>query len=375
MDDMRSHVLNSFRSGVPGGGLPRACFLLDPAARDEPTSYQIDLILDGVRHQYGFTLSDQRVLEEFAFRYPNGKAALIFDRTLNEIKFPAGERSIGRAVQQILRPNALFLSTAAATEHPQLLPLYGWFSRNLRLAEAASRSHRWAFTAAMMNNVASRDQILAFISAADLGITNANVKELDGATRERYNRAFRIFMGVEEEASDAEIELTDFMDPDIVLTHRGMQGDIQFDTNIESLGTLVWLGLAGAVVDALNQGSVLLADELESSLHPMLVAHLVKLFQNPQTNPRRAQLIFNSHEALLLGYSRDDRVLGRDQVWLSEKSYDGSTRLFPLSDLSPRRDEPIARRYLAGRYGGVPILAQEEFDALTDRTVEEQLSL
>jgi hypothetical protein len=87
----------------------------------------------------------------------------------------------------------------------------------------------------------------------------------------------------------------------------------------------------------------------------------VRLFQDSETNPKGAQLIFNSHEASLLGDSGGERVLGRDQVWFTEKSHDGVSRLYALSGLSPRSDEAIGRRYLAGRYGATPILAAEEF--------------
>ena len=124
---------------------------------------------------------------------------------------------------------------------------------------------------------------------------------------------------------------------------------------------MVWFGLAGPVVHALASGSVLLVDEIEAGLHPALVRQLVRLFQDPETNPRGAQLIFNSHEASLLGDSGGERVLGRDQVWFTEKSDDGASRLYPLSDLSPRIDEAIGRRYLAGRYGATPILADKDF--------------
>lgn len=85
--------------------------------------------------------------------------------------------------------------------------------------------------------------------------------------------------------------------------------------------------------------------------------------------PKGAQLIFNSHEASLLGDSRGDRVLGRDQVWFTEKSHDGATRLYPLADLSPRGDEAIGRRYLGGRYGATPIVSREEFVEITAGTV------
>jgi AAA15 family ATPase/GTPase len=124
---------------------------------------------------------------------------------------------------------------------------------------------------------------------------------------------------------------------------------------------MVWFGLAGPVIQALATGSVLLVDEIEASLHPALVAQLVRMFQDSATNARGAQLIFISHEASLLGDSGGERALGRDQVWFTEKSHDGVSRLYALSDLSPRSDEAIGRRYLAGRYGATPILTAEEF--------------
>ena len=108
----------------------------------------------------------------------------------------------------------------------------------------------------------------------------------------------------------------------------------------ESLGTLVWFGLVGPVIDALSDGSVLLADELDASLHPTLVQELVQLFQRPDTNPRQAQLIFNSHDVTILGEAGSDRLIGRDQIWLTEKRDDGSTSLYPLTDLDPGEERP-----------------------------------
>jgi hypothetical protein len=95
--------------------------------------------------------------------------------------------------------------------------------------------------------------------------------------------------------------------------------------------------------------------------HPAPVAQLVKLFQNPDTNPKRAQLIFNSHDATLLGDSVADQIIGRDQVWFTEKRDDGGTRIYALAELAPRKEEAIGRRYLAGRYGATPILSGQQF--------------
>jgi len=340
LDDMRALVLQSFRQGDPRGGMPRNAFRLSPSTAGEPSRFEVDLVLAGIRHEYGFLISDERVEEEWAYRYPHGKAALLFRRTADAVALGEQNRVKGRAVTEILRPNSLYLSAAAAASHPDLLPLQQWFERNLVLAEASSRAQRWAVTTELMRQEDRREQVLALLRAADLGITDARVRDDEADGKEPDP-------GVDE--------------PGVVLSHRGAGGDVDFESAEESLGTRVWLGLAGPVIDALGGGDVLLVDEIEASLHPALVVQLVRLFQSPEANPKGAQLIFNSHEAVLLGDSRGDRVLGRDQVWFTEKAFDGATRLYPLADLSPRGDEAISRRYLAGRYGATPIIAPEEF--------------
>lgn len=360
MDDMRLHVLQSFRSGNPTGGIIRRPFLLDEESRRAPTRYEIDLVLDGVRHEYGFVLDDTRVIEEWVYRYPHGRAALLFHRRGDAVDFGSADRAKGRAVTELLRPNALFLSTAASANHPTLLPLYAWFERNLLLAEASSRHARQALTTQLLDAPDMRENVLEFLRAADLGITGAKKVEPDPVVKERVNRAVRI-LARQDDGTDVSGESQDIADFGVTLTHRGSVQDVELAAADESFGTLVWFGLVGPVLSAIAQGSVLLADELDASLHPALVGQLVRLFQSPQTNPHRAQLIFNSHDATLLGDSTTDQLIGRDQVWFAEKNDGGSTRMYALADLAPRKEEAIGRRYLAGRYGATPILATQQF--------------
>jgi len=363
MNDMRNHVLLSFRHGNPAGGVPRRAFMLDPAMRNAPSTFEIDLVLDGVRHEYGFTFNDEEFTEEWVYRYPRGRAALLFHRRGLQVEFPASERSLGNAITRLLRPNALFLSTAASANHNVLLPLYSWFGRNLLLAEENTRPLRQAFTRRMLDDDRRQQEVLALLHAADLGVRGARNIELDPVMKERMQRAIRILNGVESDL-DVPDDGPSFSDLGIHLIHQGFDGaELELPPNEESLGTLTWFGLIGPVLDALADGSVFLADELDSSLHPALVAQLVRMFQDPVTNPRRGQLIFNSHDATLLG-DAGDRLLGRDQVWFTEKLNNGSTRLYPLTDLDPRKQESIGRRYLAGRYGATPILSDQEFDAV-----------
>lgn len=375
IDDMRRLVLESFRAGDRSTPIDRHPFVLDPECGETPSTYEIVLILNGIRYEYGLTVDDAHVISEYARRYPRGKALTIFRRDEDGLHVGEGNRAKARAVGEIIRPNSLYLSAASAADHPGLQPLYEWFHRNLTLCEAATRQSRWAYTMRLMQRENFRGKVLAMLHAADLGITDARLREPDPEVLERVRRVIKLVqkeMMLEVRAGeDGPINFD--VDPflGIVLSHRGTRSNVELDSSDESLGTLVWLGLIGPVLDALAHGTVLLADELESSLHPGLVAQLVRIFQSPRSNPLGAQLIFNSFDAGLLGNSVDDRVLGRDQVWFTEKLYDGRTRLYPLSDLSPRKAEAVSTRYLAGRYGAAPIISDAEFDALAAMVVSE----
>ena len=142
MDDMRSIVVSSFRRGSPTGGMPQRPFRLDGASAKRPSRFEIDLILDGIRHQYGFTFDRTRVIDEWAVSFPKGRPVTLFGRDGMEIALGSSQRARGRSVMELLRPNALFLSTAASANHPLLLPLYTWFEQCLLLAEMRTRDGR-----------------------------------------------------------------------------------------------------------------------------------------------------------------------------------------------------------------------------------------
>lgn len=362
MNDMRTFVLQSFRSGKPGSKLPTKPFLLGTARESARSIYEVDLVLDGVRHEYGFEVDSQRVVREWARSYPRGRPVLLLDREHDLLQLGSHLRSRGRATEEVLRSNALFLSTAAATNHPLFMPLYEWFQRNLYYADVRTRGARQALTAELLEHKTHREQILGLLREADLGITDVQRRAFDPEFKEKLRRVLDIFRG---EDPDEDLEGYEFHEFEVRLHHRAGEGEFELGVEDESWGTMIWFGMVGLVVEALREGSVLLADELEASLHPALAAVLVNLFQSPQSNPRRAQLIFNSHEVTLMGDSAE-RTLGRDQVWFTEKAEDGSTRLYPLADLVPRREEAIARRYLAGRYGGTPIFSPRHLEQIAE---------
>lgn len=366
LSGMRDAVLHSFRHW-PDGRTRRVPFILDRAGAESPSSYRVEVILDGVLHEYGFELDDHTILHEWARRSPKGRSQLIYERTGSEVKVGSSFGSSLTAPAEAVRDNALLLSTAVAFRNSPLQPFYDWFARNLRLAEAANRDARQVYTARELKDPVRRDQILAMLRAADLGIVDIeefDESQLDPSLLEKVEAILRVITDGEEPDEDAARDAlaTGLMG----LVHKGSTGQVAMPLSEESYGSVVWLGLAGPVIDALKSGSVLLADELDASLHPALVSQLVRLFQDPETNPHRAQLLFTSHDVTLLGDSQRNRILGRDQIWLAEKANNGASRLLSLSDLGPRKEEAIGRRYLAGHYGGVPLVAAGDFAAVVD---------
>lgn len=357
MDDMRSHVLHSFRSNQPTGGVPRRPFRLDDRGPTQPTRFAIELVLEGVRLEYGFELDDERFLVEWAFHYPRGRRALVFERSGGSVALGSDLKGKGRAIADILRPNALFLSTAAYAGHPMMVRLFDWFSRNLILANARTRALRQGYTTSVISTEGRRESIIRLLRLVDSGIVDVNRRQLEPIVQERVQRAMRIVMG-EEDAPDAADDVP-LPDLGVLLVHGPQR--VEFDPEDESLGTLVWYGLAGPIIDALADGCVFLADELDASLHPTLTGQLIRVFQSPHTNPNRAQLIFNSHDTTLLGDS-SGHELGRDQYWLVDKALDGASTVTRLTDFSPRPDAALGRRYLAGTYGGLPDLSDDDFD-------------
>nr|MCL7021170.1 ATP-binding protein [Vibrio vulnificus] len=189
--------------------------------------------------------------------------------------------------------------------------------------------------------------VVSLLRAADLGIEDAGVTEDD--TRlpivgEDFEQALR--KALPRTKFSGQPPPMRLLDPRkaVWVAQRGRSGTVRLSLREQSEGTRMLLSYSGPVLDALDSGGLLVIDEVDSSLHPSLTAHLIKLFQEPQTNPRGAQLVLTTHDASLLGRSGGEEILKRDQIWFVEKNEYGESTLFPLSDFKPRQDENRERR-------------------------------
>jgi hypothetical protein len=366
---MRQFAIASDRDVEPGLGLSRHPFRLDAEYASAPSRYVVDLRLSGVRHTYGFTIDDDRVLEEWLYHYPLKKKRRIFERDGDAFSWgeESGRRGDLERIAEITAPTALFLSTSARFTHgfpfdhdtglnDPLLTTYLWF----RALHTRTRPDAWphlAMARAWPDQRSEQNLLVELLRAADLGIEDATVEEyaIDAFT-------------TEPEGPDVAVEATPLRRVKrkghrLRFTHKGSGTKAVLDLTDESTGTQQLLNLAMAAVVALRNGRMMTVDEIDASLHPMLTAKLIGLFQSSATNPHGSQLVFTSHDATLLGTFDAEEVLRRDQVWFTEKDDEGASILYPLTDFKPRRTgENRPRRYLNGNYGGIPDLSSDLFE-------------
>ena len=335
MSWMAEAVKRSATRWAPDGGVPRPRFKLDPNARDEASLFEVEFSLEEIRYVYGFEVSDERVETEWLFEYATGRRRTLFLRDADardEYDFK-GRQLKGELdqISKLTRPNALFVSMGAQLNNPQLARIFACLATGL-LMEVGLSGFRWSegpnrLASAVFNPGEWFADVEPLVSLADLGIVGG------------------VFRPMSHEGSSGQ---------ELSLQHRGAQGPVDLDHHEESKGTLTWLSTARSVLDALRRGVVLLHDELDASLHPALVAEVLRVFRDPKANPRGAQLICTLHDVSLLGSAHADAPLDRREVWIAEKSPMGQSELYPLTDARPATQENLERGYLRGRYGGVP---------------------
>lgn len=337
--------------GDPTGTEP---FALDPAMRDEPSEFVLRFALAGVRYHFVMVLDRTRILYESLSAFPKGREQVWYERTWDDESktyswSPARPTDYRRDPSRVsvTRDNALYLSTAVKFNDEQLRPIYLWFKEKVRFLplDAHAPVLSPGFTVRRIaENTMDRERILLLLKHADLGVLSASARERDLTRGD-----------LPGDLPDAVVErvLKNNKQLEISLGHRGLAGqEFPLPWEEESAGTQRLFALAGPWLDILKNGYFVGLDEIESSMHPAMVCELLKLFFSEETNHHGAQLIFTTHNPLLL----DTEVMRRDQIWFADKDDEGATHLYPLTDYKPRNKESLVRGYMAGRYGAIPFI-------------------
>ncbi|BCL16133.1 AAA family ATPase [Micromonospora sagamiensis] len=369
---MRQFVLFSDREVEPGLGIKREPFRLTPDSLAAPSHYVVDLTLNGVRHTYGYVLDDERVLEEWLYHYPKNRRRRVFERTGDAYRW--GEESnrgmASERVAEVTAPAALFLSTVARFGHGHaegagaepLHDVYRWF-RNIHSRSRLGPRLPGGVGPAWPEGEVSQRTVIELLRAADVGIVDV-VTVTTTVTDEQPV----VLRPSDLETGDAPLVRAVRNSPShrqrrLKFAHRGPSGEVLFELTEESTGTQQLLGLATEAATILSDGGTMCVDEIDASLHPLLTAKLIGLFQSTTSNPHASQLLFTSHDAALLGTMDTEEILRRDEIWFTEKDAKGVSTLYPLTDFKPRKEgENRQRRYLNGNYGAVPNLSTYLFE-------------
>ena len=360
---MRSAIFSSPRQIERLGSTGAEPFRLSMTTLDKPSHFQVVAVIKGTRYRYGFEMTPERVVREWLYSVPTTREALLFEREGNTIQsgrhFPEGRQ---RLIENT-RPDALFLGVAAQFNGPIASDVVSWFRRLTTLGMRSGRYAPWrtpSYGRGTLGLLKDGDEGLrALIRELDLGISDIQLEEIppeevedDTPTTLTLERARRLGMPI---VRTTHVVYDDDGEP---------TGEADFDLDFhESEGTRRLFALAGPLLNTLRSGGVLIVDELDARLHPLMTRALVARFNDRQANPKGAQLIFTTQDTNLL----DNALFRRDQIWFVEKNRQGASQLYSLAEFKVRNDLSFERGYIQGRFGAVPYLNPNKLNALLEQ--------
>jgi len=353
-----NRIIRNSAGYKPNEKLPVVPFFFDEETKSAPTKFEATFFMEGIRYQYGFSTTKEQVHKEWLLAWPLGREQTWFERDCNE-----NEPSFGRSLKgqnkstwSQVKKNSLFLSVAAQFNHKQLSKVYDWFKKQLRklpdIVEATAITD-----SLLLENIDSEEApdfknlATQLLRKADFGVNAFKIEKINF-------EEIKFPEDMSEEVRRAAAKHFSKYPPCIkTLYHCGLKYSLKLEE--ESEGTKRFYSLLGPLLESTAFGYTLYKDELELNMHPLLTREIVITIRENELNNISAQLIFTTHDTTLL----DPELFGRDQVWFTEKDEFGATQLYSLADYKEsavRKGEAMQKRYLAGRYGAVPIL--ERFD-------------
>lgn len=327
-------------------------FLFNNASKDKPTSFSIAFIVDGTLYDYGFSVLNNKIINEYLDK-KDKRTVNVFTRSgsnFETIKINSKEFKNVEHVIKNTREDVLFLSWANFCNNEMAMKIYKWFD-SIQIFDADDTHQLLSVTVNYMEEhengkkdiVDLMNKLGIPIDDFEIEITDSQMSEtLMAALKKSYKEKFKSIMNVKNIDLKIKQKVYDKDWDNYTMSDFGFE--------LESAGTKKLFEIAGPIISAINNGSVVLIDELDARLHPALVRHLVMMFNSLSHNPNNAQLICNTHDVTLL-----DEDIRRDQIYFLEKDEYGVSKLYSLCDFRGiRKDSKILKQYLLGVYGALP---------------------
>ena len=329
----------------PNSLLPIIPFKLNKKTINEPSSFEIKFILGNIKYLYGFKADSKAIYSEYLYYYPKGKQVKIFVReNIDKYTFNIEDNKKLNDIKNKNTSNKFFISTATNWNFEKTKPAYDFLTQKIGVIFTIDQVNNYSYK--MYSNDLDGDLkhlALSFLKKADFNITGYSVNE-ERMTEETLNSFPDQVKSLFPVGS---------LTYKISTKHNIENEEFEFNIGEESLGTQNIFSLIPVIRDVLLNGKVLIIDEIDKSLHPILVKYIIEIFNDNEINKNNSQLIFNTHDTNIL----DLELLRRDQIWFTEKNaINGSSNIYPLDDFSVRNTENVEKGYLLGRYGAVPFI-------------------
>lgn len=334
---------------------PYEPFLFDSTSKRKPVRFEIDFITVENKNEFKYIISfnSSEIVFEGLYFFPLGTQAKLYERSKNKLTYGDYYKGVKKKIEDDLLPNQLFLSKSSSSNIKYLDECYLYFTKYVYVSTIHDTEYDKSiirtFSELLLKDDKLKCNLLELLRAADTSISDFNI--LENVKELKFPAKF---------PEDIKKQILESHKYEVKTRHSLYKnGEIVGETNLdledESFGTKKLFTVGSLILDALSDGSVIVIDELDKGLHPILTKLLINLFNSKNNNPNNAQLIFATHDSSLL----DLETLRRDQICFVDKTYQEETILYKLSDIKGvRKDTPIDKWYLSGRFQGVPIVTE-----------------
>ncbi len=330
-------------------------FKFDEESINKPTKFQFIFSTNGTKYVYGFSADSNKIHEEYLYQYLSAKPSMIFERkNTNEYKFTQTEERELSEIQKKNTDNKLLLATATTWNYGKTKDAYMWFANEIDTCDDYESLPNYALEKFDNNDENLKKFTINLLKEAEINISNYNIQK-ENITNENIRAFFDdiVVQKILQNGGNIDGASRKIFTKHLIKNSKGSVNEYLLNLKEESLGTQNLFFLSPVLEEAFKFGKTIVIDEIDKSLHPLLVRYIIELFHNPDINKNNAQLIFNTHDINLLSLD----IFRRDQIYFVEKDYNqGTTDLYSLDEFSVRKNENIQKGYLQGRYGAIPII-------------------
>lgn len=364
-------IRNAQRMQHEKAAVPVVSFALNDYSAKEPTEFAFDYISDGVKYWYSFAATREKIVRESLYHAPKGQKAQVFAREAQTFTFTE-DKAKRKLISETVAENQLFFSVACTMNDAVCVNAMRWFREDVFFSRDYTDIPRQLLEYYGDSNMLKA--ISDYAKTADFGIEEMQFEienkeigpDLDFPedVPEGMKAALTSFIQILSETSNNSEGRLKMSRVKAKAKHKGINANgedelYNIELEDESDGTRKLMSIAPAIESVLTKGGVLLVDELERELHPMLVNFIVAKFQSKRSNPNGAQIIFTTHNTELMNLE----FMRKDQIYFTDKrKSDGASELYSVTDFNTKTADNIRKGYLVGKYGATPNIEIEEVE-------------